>query len=87
MGVVQGGVGHDVRLRECACVHCTGYGAVLCTAAVSCHVLSVYGALRSVTVAEDTRPLQPHPPHWSAHSPWARVDGVPSASALSFSDS
>ena len=33
------GRSHDVRLRDCTCVHCSGYGAVRCTSAVSCRVL------------------------------------------------
>ena len=45
---------HVVRLRECTCVHCSRYGAMRCTSAVSSHVLFVYGALRGVTVAEET---------------------------------
>ena len=59
--------------RKCTCMHCTRCGAVLCTAAVSCHVLFVFGALWSVTVAEDThlpalraRLPQPHAPYCSS---------------------
>ena len=67
---------------------------VRCTAAVSCHVLFVYGALRSVTLAEDTRlpalrawTPQPHAPYCFSSSRCSHAEKIPSTSVLPFSHS
>ena len=78
---------HDVRLRGCTCVHCTGYGASAVYS--SCVVSCPFCVWRAARRHDWRKPVasQSHTPHCFLSSWRARAEKVPSTSALLLSHS